>query len=131
MAGFWYSEIGEGGEEDNGVKRLYWAVIRGRRDGVFGFFGLETISAHDIGFFDVAGIVAHGVIAAVCDATGVGGNVGVEGANGDKVDEVGNAIVEDGEGGFLSLVDFVDLACFVRIYLCSLVLLGYFSRHCC
>ena len=92
MVGFWRSKTGEGG----GVGR---PVGRGRREGIAGDFGLEAISAQDIGFFGVVGIVA-------CDVIGVGGKVG----------EVGGVTVAEVAEGFF--------ACFVRTCSCSLVLLG-------
>ena len=103
-------------------------VIRGRRDGAFGFFGLEAISAHNIGFFGgeagVVGIVACDVIAAVGNAIGGGGDAGAEGV---REGEAGGVDEEVKLGASSWLADLTGFACFARTCSCSLVLLGYFS----
>ena len=138
------SRIGGKYGEGGGVGRPYLAVKRGRRDGVFGFFGREAISAHDIGFFGVAG----GVIAVVGGVTGAGkaggsieiaesgegeiGDTSAEGAGGGEAGGVGGVAMVAaggvvGVGGGEGFFDF--LQCLVRTCSCSLVLLGYFSGH--
>ena len=82
-------KCGEGG----GVGR---AVGRDIREGFDGVIGREAISAQDIEFFGVVGIVA-------CEVVG-------------EVGDVSNATVAEVAAGFF--------ACFVRTCSCSLVLLG-------
>ena len=62
MVNFRGAMIGEGG----GVGRL---VRRGMREGFDGVIGREAISAHDIGFLGVVGVVA-------CEVIGEVGTVG-------------------------------------------------------
>ena len=111
LAGFWCSKPGDfGGKcgEGGGVGIPYFNVGRGRREGVVGDFGLEAISAHDIGFL---GVVA-GVVGGEGDAAVV---IVAEGASEGEAGGVGGAATE----GFF--------ACFVRTCSCSLVLLGYLA----
>ena len=116
-------------------------VIRGRREGVFGF-GREATSAHDIDFsgvvvgvIGVVGGVASGVIGGVGKVAGaeeVGVSVGAEGGEG-EIGDTGAGGAAGGEaggaanataGGF-SFVGF--LVWWSRTWSCSLVLLGNFA----
>ena len=111
--------------ESGGVER---SVRRGMREGTVGF-DLETISDQNIGF---RGVVANGVTggvdaskAADSDADKAGGSVGDADGGEDEDDEVANAAVIEGGGGFCSPTDsFGFLLCFVRTCSCSLVLLS-------
>ena len=50
---FWGNKIGEDSEVDEKVERSYLMIRRGKREEIFDFFDFETISTHDIDFFDV------------------------------------------------------------------------------
>ena len=67
------AKCGEGGGVAEGVAISYFAVRRGRREGVEGDFGREAISVQDIGFFGVEA----GVVGEVVGEVGGVGNVGI------------------------------------------------------